>query len=112
VESDLSQYHHIDYRDRWRFDADGRRLLTLRMIHVRVQNLPLDSATAIAEGSGGWTIGHYLQAHAVEVQTGKPHPWTPTPGKELMQAEKDQARTAALARKRKRDLDIAEGRIT
>ena len=48
VEADLSRYHHIDYRDRGRFGPDGRRLLTLRMILVRVRHLPPESATAIA----------------------------------------------------------------
>lgn len=44
VESDLDQYWHIDYRDRWRFDPDGCRRLTLRQIYVRLSNLHSDSA--------------------------------------------------------------------
>lgn len=80
------------------------------MIHVRIKSLPLDSATAIAEGSGGWTLAHYLAAQAVEVQTGKPHPGKPeidnTPTPAASRARKD-----ALARKRERERLIAEGLI-
>lgn len=111
MESDLSRYHNIDYRDRWRFDADGARLLTLRMIWVRLKHLPLDSALAIAEGSGGWVLGHYLAAQLWEVQTGVPHPGRPKQEK-VIDLEVAHARKAALARKRERDKAIAEGRIT
>jgi hypothetical protein len=50
VESDLDRYWGLDYRDRWRFDTEGQRRLTLRQIHARVTNLPADSALAIAMG--------------------------------------------------------------
>jgi len=111
VESDLSRYHHIDYRDRWRFDADGVRRLTLRMILARLKHLPLDSATIIAEGGDGWTLENHLQAHLYGATAGEKHPWLPEHKKQVtpgMQA----ARKAALARKKKREIDIAEGRIT
>lgn len=51
VESDLDQFWGIDYRDRWRFDGDRRRL-TLRQIHVRLSNLPIDSTVAVALNAG------------------------------------------------------------
>jgi hypothetical protein len=111
VESDLSRYHQIDYRDRWRFDANGSRRLTLRMIHVRLKSLPLDSAVAIVEGSGGWTLEHYLTAQLWEVQTGEPHPAKPKHEKAI-DPQVAQARKAALIRKREREAAIAEGRIT
>lgn len=40
-----------DYRDRWRFQA-GRRLLTLRRIHVRLSHAPYDCALTIARRDG------------------------------------------------------------
>jgi hypothetical protein len=49
VESDLTRFWNLDYRDRWRFD-DGRRRLTLRQIHARLSHLPADSALAIEMG--------------------------------------------------------------
>jgi len=49
VESDLTRFWNLDYRDRWRFD-DGRRLLTLRQIHARLSHLPADSALAVEMG--------------------------------------------------------------
>src|SRR5262245_31687844 len=42
----------LDYRDRWRFDADGCRRLTLRQIHVRLAFMPYDCALAIAQNDG------------------------------------------------------------
>lgn len=77
VEADLSFYHHIDYRDRWRFDAVGIRKLTLRMIAVRTRHLPADSATAIALGGTGWRLEHYLAAHVFQAMAGEPHPGLP-----------------------------------
>lgn len=51
VESDLDRFWNIDYAHRWQF-ADGRRRLSLRKIHARLQNLPVDSAIAIALNKG------------------------------------------------------------
>ena len=110
MESDLSRYHHIDYRDRWRFDADGVRRLTLRMIAVRLRNLPAESATAIAEGGDGWTLDNYLSAHTFHATAGTPHPWLPK-SRPQVDPEREKAKAAALERKRKREQDIAEGRI-
>jgi len=76
VESDLSRYHHIDYRDRWRFDAGVRRL-TLRRLFVLVRHLPTDSATSIAAGGPGWLLGDYLLAHVYQATAGEAHPSLP-----------------------------------
>lgn len=111
MESDLSRYYNIDYRDRWRFNADGTRRLTLRMIYVRLRGLPNDSATATAEGSGGWTLAHHLAAHTFQAMSGEKHPWTPDTSA-TVSADRIRAKASALARKRQRELDIAEGRIT
>lgn len=45
MEADLARFYGADYRDRWRVDADGCVKLTLRMILVRVQHLPLDAVS-------------------------------------------------------------------
>ena len=111
MESDLSRYHNIDYRDRWRFDADGMRLLTLRMIAVRIRYMPDDAAIRIAVGGDGWTLDNYLNAHIFHATAGEAHPWLPKQSA-VVSPEKAKARTAALARKRQRDQDIAAGLIT
>lgn len=74
VEADLSQYHHIDYRDRWRFDEAGTRRLTLRRIVVLLRHLPADSATMRALGRPGLRFEHYLLADLFTAMTGRPHP--------------------------------------
>lgn len=74
MEADLSRYHHLDYRDRWRRDEQGRRRLTLRMIAVRVRYLPLDSAVAMALGGDGFTTTDYLLMDVFHAQAGNPHP--------------------------------------
>ena len=111
MESDLSRYHNIDYRDRWRFEPDGMRRLTLRMIAVRIRDLPDDAATRLAVGGNGWTLGNLLAAHNYGAMSGQRHPWLPK-DEITVSPEMTRARTEALARKRQRELDIAEGRIT
>lgn len=111
MEADLSQYHHIDYRDRWRFDAKGHRRLTLRMILVRVRSLPADSAVVVALGGTGWRLEHYLAADQFHATTGERHPSYP----ELPDAidpARDKRLKAALVRKRERERAIAAGEIT
>lgn len=64
IEADLSRFHHIDYRDRWRRDVDGVRRLTLRMIYVRVIHLPADSALSLhySDGASAWDLHAHLLA--------------------------------------------------
>jgi len=111
VESDLSRYHQIDYRDRWRFDADGARKLTLRMIAVRVKHLPPDSATAIATGGTGWTLADHLLADVYHVTAHEVHPWKPKQDKGS-DPEREKAKRAARARARERQRAIDAGEIT
>jgi hypothetical protein len=111
VEVDLSRYHQIDYRDRWRFDADGARKLTLRMIAVRVKHLPADSATAIATGGTGWTLTDHLLADVFHATGGNPHPWKPKQVKGSDPA-REKAKQAARARARERQRAIDAGEIT
>ena len=111
MESDLSQYHHIDYRDRWRFDTDGHRRLTLRMIAVRIKHLPIDSALAMATGSDGWTLADHLLADVYRAVAGEVHPGKPK-GVEGPNPERDKAKRQAKARQRERQRAIDAGEIT
>ena len=110
-EADLSRYHHIDYRDRWRFGPDGRRLLTLRMILVRVRHLPPESATAIAYGGPGWQLSDFLLAHLFHATTGKPHPALPAHSP-IASPEREKSLRAGRARARERQRAIDAGEIT
>lgn len=111
MEVDLSRYHQIDYRDRWRFDADGARKLTLRMIAVRVKHLPADSATALATGGTGWTLTDHLLADVFHATGGNPHPWKPKQAKGS-DSERAKRKRAAKARARERQRAIDAGEIT
>lgn len=97
VESDLSQFHHIDYRDRWRRDQDGVRRLTLRMIYVRVVLLPPTSALSLhfSNGCSVWDLHAHILADLVRAWTGAEYP--NRPGGE---PEPDPAVTAERERKR------------
>lgn len=106
MEADLSRYHQIDYRDRWRFDEHGRRRLTLRMIWVRIIHLPPQSATQIHLNDGqiawGWT--EYLLADLWQLLVRKPHPNRPKPAvTRKRDAEVETERKRRIARKRTRE---------
>ncbi len=111
VESDLSQYHRLDIRDRWVFDEHGRRCLPLRRIGALVKFLPPDSATAVVTGGSGWTIDNYLGAHIFQALTGEPHPGLP-----VMEAPVDPKKSKRVAEFKKRAAErqrqIDAGEIT
>ena len=97
VESDLSRFWGLDYRDRWRFDTAGHRRLTLRMIYVRISNLPPTAAVAVAL-NGGKTIPtrvELLVMDVFEAMTGRAHPARP------MSAEEQKKRNADAERREK-----------
>lgn len=83
MEADLSRFHRVRYSDRWRFDADGTRKLTLREIWVRIADLPGDSRIAkhYNDGRPRWGDIEYLTSDVVHALTGKPHPARPKPKK-------------------------------
>jgi hypothetical protein len=92
AESDLSRFWGLDYRDRWRFD-DGRRRLTLRMIHARLSHLPSDSALAV-ELNGGkalLTTEALLLMDQIELRTGQPHPARPLTAEQKAERDKKAA---------------------
>lgn len=105
VEATLAD-RNIDYRDRWRFDADGQRLLTLRQIHVRLKFRRPDSALSIALNGGRmpYQAGDLLLMDLYEVLTGKQHPSRPLTAKQL------EKRKAVQSKKAKESAAVAEYR--
>lgn len=102
VESDLARFWATDYRDRWRFDTDGRRRLTLRQIHARLSHLPADSAIAIAMNRR--SPMELLLMDLYEPLAGRPHPARP------LTAEQVAERNAEAARQRKAREDYEKRR--
>ena len=96
VESDLARFWNIDYRDRWRFNADGHRLLTLRQIYARVSHLPADSALAVEMGRRSPT--ELLLMDIYEPLAGRAHPARPlTPEQVAERNAEAAAKAKALA---------------
>lgn len=112
MESDLQVHcNGIDYRDRWRFDENGARRLTLRRIGVLVRHLPIDSATAMATGSNGWTLADHLLADVYQAIAREPHPGKPKQAKGSDPVH-EKAKREAKARARERQRAIDAGEIT
>lgn len=89
VESDLNRFWGLDYCDRFRFDVNGNRLLTLRRIHTRLTNLPAESSLAIAMGKR--TGAEILLMDVFKAIAGKDHPARPLTPEEAAQARSEQA---------------------
>lgn len=83
VEADLSAFHHIDYRDRWRTDTDGLRKLTLRMIYVRVKHLPSKSALSLhfSGGTSAWDLKAHILADIVLILSNQEAEYPGRPGR-------------------------------
>ncbi len=77
MEADLQRYYSVDLLDLWRFDADGRRLLSTRKIGVLILYLPADSACACVAGGSGWLLSDYLLSDIYGATVGEPHPARP-----------------------------------
>lgn len=81
MEGDLRAVYGVRYSDRWRYDENGQRRLTLREIWVMLQDLPGDSRV-VKKLNGGrprWDDDTFLIADLIHVWTGKPHPARPKP---------------------------------
>ncbi|MEU1526353.1 hypothetical protein ABZ413_29570 [Nocardia rhamnosiphila] len=93
IERDLARVYGVRYSDRWRFDENGHRRLTLREIWVFIEDLPPDSSLvkAMNEGKPGWGLSDHLTADLWHALTGKPHPLRP-------QAEQQKQANAKRAR--------------
>jgi len=94
VEADLARWYHCDLRDLWRVGADGGRLLTLRMLAVRIRHLPADSALARLQNDGhtAWTLHDFLVSDVFQALTGKVHPARPKPQAKRPAMSRDRAR--------------------
>lgn len=108
VESDLDRFWQIDYGHRFLFQA-GRRRLTLRKIHTRLSNLPVDSAVAIAMNDGKFHKSgtELVLMDLFEAQTGRRHPSRPMSAAEIAardaeKAEVDKARAEYRQRQEKK----------
>ena len=108
VESDLDRFWGIDYGDRWRFDDNGRRVLTLRRIHTRLSNLPVNSALAIALNGGRQELSDaaLVLMDIFEHTFKKAHPSRPLTREQLIArrtevARAEEAKAKHLARRRK-----------
>lgn len=96
VESDLARFWNVDYRDRWRFDTDGHRKLTLRQINARISHLPADSALAVQMGRRSPT--ELLLMDIYEPLAGRAHPARPLTPEQLAERNAEAAAKAkALA---------------
>ncbi|OKH70819.1 hypothetical protein EB72_24810 [Mycobacterium sp. SWH-M1] len=97
----------LDYTDRWRFDADGRRLLTLRKIHVRLSHARYDSPLAIAHNGGRIPKSgqELLLMDVFEAITRQAHPSRPLTPEQRAEREKAKSaqskHSAAIAEYRK-----------
>lgn len=103
VEADLARYYNLDIRDYLtRRVRKGRRVLTFRMLSVRVRHLPLDSATGRIELGDLWfsSLSELLLVEIWESLTGQRHrirpPETPKP------VSRERAKRLAAARERAR----------
>ncbi|OZD65154.1 hypothetical protein CH263_13505 [Rhodococcus sp. 06-1059B-a] len=120
MEADLSRYHRIRYSDRWRFDEDGCRRLTVREIWVRIQELPPTSRIVkhYNDGKPRWTDNDYILSHIWQALTRKKYPLTPKPPKHLQGVDRRETPERAAIRKkrikakRNRELAGRKGRGT
>lgn len=77
MEADLARFYGVDYRDRWRRDQRGRRVLTLRRLRVLIRHLPEESALALAERDGKphWSVeAHLIDDLRMSLTGTKAHP--------------------------------------
>lgn len=111
VEADLARYYHRDYRDRWRRDAHGHPLLTLRQVMLYVEHLPLEARTVhlLWGGRTPWSRQEQLLDEVrrrLEQLGGVKRPKA-DPGRKLPATERQESperqRTLAHARARARE---------
>ena len=101
----------VDYGDRWRFDENGRRKLTLRRLWVLLSHMPPDSAVARAEGSSGFTNTEFFLMDLWHASTGERHPAYPKSYKAADPAREKAIRLAKV-RQQERQRAIDAGEIT
>ena len=103
----------VDYRDRWRYDADGRPRLTLRQIHVRLSNASPQCPLGIAQNGGKrpFTGTELLLMDLYEAVARTAHPSRPMPVAAQQQRQtKDEKIEAERAAYRARHAKTPAGR--
>lgn len=73
----MQRYYRIDLRDLYRFDSDGRRVLSLRRLSVLLLHLPPDCSTRQALGLPTLTATDYRLMDLWTAITKVPHPGYP-----------------------------------
>lgn len=109
MEADLRRVYGVRYSDRWRFDSDGSRRLTLREIWVMLQDLPGDARIVkhFNDGKPRWSDDTFLLADLIHVMSGKPHPARPKPKADVDRREtprRQKIRRQRIAEKRRREM--------
>jgi len=94
VEAGLAEVG-IDYRDRWHFDGDGRRRLTLRQICVRLTYLKPTNALSIAmnDGRAPYSATELLLMDVYEAIARVAHPSRPMTADQAKARDEKQKRT-------------------
>jgi len=105
----LRRVYGVRYSDRWRFDLDGTRKLTLREIWVMLEDLPGDARLVkhFNDGRPRWDDDTFLLADLIHVMSGKPHPARPKPKQGVDRRETPQrarVRAKRIAEKRRREM--------
>ncbi len=111
MEADLARFYRLDLLDLWRFDADGRRLLSTRKIGVLILYLPADSACARVAGGSGWLLSDYLLSDIYGATVGEVHPARPK-ATEVADPVREAKVRAARKRARERQEKLDSGEIT
>lgn len=115
MEADLARFYNADLRDYWtRRTREGRRVLSFRMISVRIRHLPLDSATGRIEADLPLvSMTDWLLVELWESLTGQRHRFRPAPEskKALDTPDRQKKLAAAQARARARREAIERGEI-
>ncbi|MGV0793018.1 hypothetical protein [Mycolicibacterium sp. XJ1819] len=94
----------VDYRDRWRFDENGQRRLTLRQIHVRLTYAPFDCALRVAKNNGRppFSGTELLLMDVWERLAGQAHPSRPLPPAERDKRAKSKKKYEEYRERQKR----------
>lgn len=106
----------VDYRDRWRFDPDGCRRLTLRRIYVLLRHVGADSVLGAHERDGKpfWSAElDVLDIIRMALTSTKDKPAPAHPGRPKDRREDHAPEVVAdfVARRRRRLARIAAGEI-
>lgn len=120
MEADLQRHYGVDYRDRWRRDSSGRRVLTMRRLKVLIDHMPVESELrAAATDAPLMNLEHVLLADIWQAtaRSKAPHPLlrearSKTRANRQATPQRRRKLAAAKARRRDRLRRIDDGEIT